>query len=110
MGDERRASLRHEAHLAGELESAQGSSAIAITRDVSASGLLVFTRVRLDPGTPVKLLVLWRDQRLIVQGTVLREQPVEPEESTLWRSRVAIAVEPTDPGLAKIYCALDQAS
>ena len=94
------------AHLAGELESTQGRQAIAITRDISAGGLLIFTRVRLEVGAPVKLLVLWKDEQLVLHGNVLREQAVEPSESTLWRSKVAIAIDPNDPGLAKIIAAL----
>lgn len=94
------------AHLAGELESTQGRSAIAITRDVSAGGLLIFTRVRLEVGAPVKLLVLWKDEQLVLHGTVLREQAVEPSESTLWRSKVAIGIDPSDASLAKIVAAL----
>lgn len=106
MTDERRASPRHTAHLAGELETDQGKSAIAITKDVSAGGLLIFTRMRLTVGTPVKLLVLWKDEQITLSGSVLREQAVDPHESTLWRSKVAIAIDPDDPGLAKIVGAL----
>ena len=104
--DERRASPRHTAHLAGELESDQGKSAIAITRDVSAGGLAVFTRLRLAVGQPVKLLVLWKDEQVTLNGTVLREQPLEPGESTLWRTKVAIGIDPKDPQFAKIVAAL----
>jgi hypothetical protein len=104
--DERRASPRHTAHLAGELESEQGKSAIAITKDVSAGGLLIFTRMRLEVGTPVKLLVLWKDEQIVLTGNVLREEAVDPQESTLWRSKVAIAIDPKDPSLAKIVAAL----
>lgn len=105
MTDERRASPRHAASLAGELETAQGKSAIAITRDVSAGGLAMFTRMRLEVGTPVKLLVLWNDEKVVLAGTVLREEPLDPQESTLWRSRVAISIDPQDPGFAKIVAA-----
>ncbi len=94
------------AHLAGELESTQGRSAIAITRDVSAGGLRIFTRVRLEVGAPVKLMVLWKDEQLVLNGTVLREQAVDPNESTLWRSKVAIGIDPKDATLAKIVAAL----
>ena len=106
MTDERRASPRHTAHLAGELETSQGKSAIAITKDVSAGGLLIFTRMRLEVGTPVKLLVLWQDEQITLTGSVLREQGVDPHESTLWRSKVAIGIDPKDSGLAKIFAAL----
>lgn len=106
MTDERRASPRHTASIAGELETAEGKSAIAITRDVSAGGLAMFTRMRLAVGAPVKLLVLWQDEQVILAGTVVREQALEPHESTLWRSRVAISIDPNDPGLVKIFGAL----
>jgi hypothetical protein len=104
--DERRASPRHTAHLAGELETDQGKSAIAITKDVSAGGLLIFTRMRLEVGTPVKLLVLWKDEQIVLTGNVLREEAVDPHESTLWRSKVAIGIDANDPSLAKIVAAL----
>ena len=106
MTDERRASPRHAASLAGELETAEGKSAIAITRDVSATGLAMFTRLRLKVGDPVKLLVLWNDEQVTLHGTVVREESLDPHESTLWRSRVAIAIDPNDPVLAKIVGAL----
>jgi hypothetical protein len=106
--DERRASPRHSAHLAGELETSEGKSAIAITKDVSAAGLLIFTRMRLEVGTPVKLLVLWKDEQLTLNGSVLRETQVDPHESTLWRSKVAIGIDSKDPGLAKIFTALGE--
>ena len=106
MTDERRASTRHQTSLAGELESEQGKSAIAITRDVSAGGLLVFTRMRLEVGAPVRIMVLFKDEQLSFPGTVLREQSLTPHESTLWRSKVAIAVEPNDAALAKLYAAI----
>jgi hypothetical protein len=106
--DERRASPRHTAHLAGELETSAGKSAIAITKDVSAGGLLIFTRMRLEVGSAVKLLVLWKDEQIVLTGSVLRETAVDPHESTLWRSKVAIGIDPKDSGLAKIFAAFKE--
>jgi hypothetical protein len=108
VADERRTSPRHTAHLAGELETPQGKSAIAITKDVSAAGLLVYTRMRIEVGTAVKLLVLWKDEQLVLSGTVLRESPVDPHDSTLWRSKIAIGIDSKDPGIAKIFAALGE--
>ena len=106
MTDERRTSPRHPVSLAGELETAEGKSAIAITRDVSAGGLLLFTRFHLEPGASVKLTVIHDNEHVVITGTVLREHVVEPEESTLWRTKVAVAVDSTNPVLAKIFQAL----
>ena len=65
--------------------------------------------MRLEVGTPVKLLVLWKDEQIVLNGSVLREQSVDPHESTLWRSKVAIGIDPKDTGLAKIFAALGEA-
>ena len=109
MTDERRSSPRHQASLAGELESAAGKSAIAITRDVSPRGLLVFTRLRLEVGAAVTIMVLHNDEQISFSGTVLREQALTPHESTLWRSKVAIGVDANDMALAKLYAAIADA-
>ena len=66
----------------------------------------MFTRMRLKVGAPVKLLVLWNDEQVVLNGTVIREEALDPHESTLWRSRVAIAIDPNDPSFAKIVGAL----
>jgi hypothetical protein len=50
--------------------------------------------------------VLWNDEKVTLNGTVVREEALSPQESTLWRSRVAIAIDPNDPVLAKIVGAL----
>jgi hypothetical protein len=91
------------AFLAGELESADGKSAIAITRDVGASGLLLYTRLRECSGE-VKLKVAHKDETMTVTGTVVRFEPVEG--SDLWFNKVAIAIDPEDPALAKLFQAL----
>jgi hypothetical protein len=101
--DERRGSPRHAASIAGELETADGDSAIAITRDVSANGLLVFTRLRECDGT-VKLKVVHNDQTMVLTGRVVRMEPVE--DSALWRNKVAIAIDGDDSMIAQLFSAV----
>jgi hypothetical protein len=101
--DERRASARFSASLAGELESEQGKSAIAITRDVSSGGLAIFTRLRECSGA-VKLRVVHAGEEMILAGTVLRVEVVE--DSAIWRTKVAIGIDSSDPVLAKLFAAL----
>lgn len=103
MTDERRGSPRVPASLAGELENADGNSSIAITRDVGATGLLVYTRLRECAGE-VKLKVVHGDETLTITGTVVRFEPVEG--SNLWRNKVAIAIDPEDPTFAKLVQAI----
>lgn len=96
MTEERRSSPRQPASLAGEIETNEGRQAIAITRDVSTSGLMLFTRLREpNPGDAIKLRVMMGDQEVNVTGTVIRAEVVDPDESTLWRNRIAVSIDPS---------------
>jgi hypothetical protein len=108
MTDDRRASPRHTAYLAAEIDTGAGRQAIAITRDVGAGGLLVLTRLHLDLGQVVKLRVAYGDKdERVISGTVVRQETLAPGESTLWRTKVALSVEPGDPGHAAILEAIE---
>lgn len=106
MTDERRASPRLSASLAGEIETPEGKSSIAISRDVSPGGLLVFARSRLAAGTRIKLTVVYKAEQMKLEGSVLRCEELEPGASTLWRTTVAIAIDAEDPVLAQLYAAI----
>jgi hypothetical protein len=96
------------AHLAAELDRGDHSrTAIAITRDVGAGGLLVLTRASVVVGQSVKVKVSLGDLGTrTIEGKVVREEELEPGDSTLYRMKVAIACDPDDPVLAEIYAAL----
>lgn len=104
--DERRGSPRVAASLAGELETPEGKSSIAISRDVAAGGLLLFARSRLAPGARIKLTVVYKGQQLKLEGSVLRCEELEPGTSTLWRTTLAFVPDPADSVLAELYAAL----
>ena len=109
MTDERRTSTRRTASLVAELDGGGGQAKIAITRDVGTGGLLVYTRAKVEVGQTVKLKVsLGERGTREVAGKVLREEPLSPDESTLWRTRVAIQCDEQDPVLAEIYSALNE--
>jgi hypothetical protein len=95
--DERRASDRVNASLPGQIETEQGKQSIAITRDVSAGGLLLFSRRSHAVGEAVRLTLVLRGQEHHVTGRVLRQEMLAPGESTLWRTKVAISVD--DPAM-----------
>jgi hypothetical protein len=103
--DERRAAPRHEAYLAGELETASGRSGIAITRDITPTGILVLTRIQLTVGEKIKMTVVLGDARHQLTGTVIRHEEIELGE--LWRHKLAIVLDGTDAELAKLYATLD---
>jgi hypothetical protein len=104
--DERRASPRLSASLAGEIETPEGKSSIAISRDVAPGGLLVFARSRLAAGTRIKLKVVYKGDQMNLEGSVLRCEELEPGASTLWRTTIAIAVDAEDPVLPQLYAAI----
>jgi hypothetical protein len=110
MAEERRGSPRVPASLAGEIETPEGKSSIAISRDVAAGGLLVFARKHLESGTRLKITVVYNAQQLKLEGTVLRCEDLDVGTSTLWRTRVAIGVDPDDAVLAQLYAAIATAA
>ncbi len=105
MSDERRGSVRYSVYFAGELETGEGKSSIAITRDVSANGLLLLSRRVLQVGDTVSLQVLWDGEQVTLRGKVVRQAPLAPGESDLWRTKVALALS-DDPTLGKLYAKL----
>jgi len=108
MTEERRTSPRHEASIAGEIELATGKSSIAITRDVSAVGLLVFSRREHAIGDAIKIRLLRGETLREIAARVVRQERLTPHESTLWRTKVGVVVDDPD-AFAKIIAELDAA-
>jgi hypothetical protein len=107
MTDERRHAPRFPASLAGEIETAEGRHTIAITRDVSADGLLLLTRLP-DPvaGTTFKLRVMVGDDERNVVCKVVRHEELSVDESTLWLNKVAVTLETHEPALDALLAKL----
>jgi hypothetical protein len=105
MTDERRSAPRVIAYLAGEIETSGGKTSVAITRDVAANGLLLLSRSQFAIGDGVSLTILsgsgGEARRVQVRGKVVRQDKLEPGESDLWRTKVALAVEPS-PALSQL--------
>jgi len=106
--DERRSSQRLSASLPGQLESESGKQTIAITRDVSEGGFLLFSRRSLVIGEAVRLTLVLRELEHHVVGRVVREERLAPGESTLWRTKVAIVVD-DDAVMKQLIAALSAA-
>jgi hypothetical protein len=102
--EDRRAAPRHEAYISAALETSGGRTTIAITRDISATGLLILTRFPLAIGEVIKLTAALGDAQHALSGRVVRQEDLEPHE--LWRYKVAIAVDDADPALAVFQAAL----
>lgn len=109
MTEERRASPRRAAFLAAEIETSAGKSSIAITRDVSENGLLAFSRRELALGETIKVRLVRGQDVYEITGKVVRQEPLSPEESTLWRTKVGLLVEDTAQ-LRDVLAAVDRTS
>lgn len=90
--------------MSAELETSQGRSTIAITRDISSTGLLILTRVDFAIGEVIKLTVTLDGARHTLPGKVVRVERLEPHE--LWRHKVALAVDAADPVLQRLHATL----
>lgn len=105
MTDERRISQRHSAYIGAEIDCGDGEPVkAAITHDGSATGLLLLTRATLDIGQKVKLAVFFMEgEAKSMSGKVVRRDELDHEENTLWRSKVAIALDEPQPELATAF-------
>jgi hypothetical protein len=110
MIEDRRTSTRHPVSLHAQIETDAGRSTIAVTQDVSAGGLLVLSHQLLEVDQGVTLHVLLDKVQHEVSGKVVRQEPLAHGESSLWRTKVAVAIDTSDPQLAKIIAALARVS
>ena len=67
---------------------------------------MIFARKRLEPGTPLKMTVVYNGEQLKLDGNVLRCEELEMGTSTLWRTRVAVGVDPNDEIITRLYAAI----
>lgn len=104
MGDEhneRRTATRHSVYIGAEIDSGNGPVRSAITRDGSATGLLLLTRAKLEVGQSVRINVFLKEgETREILGKVVRQEPLDSEENALWRQKMAVEMERPDPELA----------
>lgn len=109
--DERRHAERHEAFVGAELEleGMQGRWT-AMTKDLSATGLLLFCRGHLKLEQPLTLFLFLPGDGppLEVRGKVVRRKELSAEESTLWSEKVAVAFDALPADVAETFEALSR--
>ena len=107
MTDDRRTFPRYPASLAAEVEAEAGPVEVAITRDFSATGFALLTRLDIVLGSPVKVTVLLDGESVVICGICVREEVLAPEERSIWRTKAVIAVDDdVSPGYAKLVVML----
>jgi hypothetical protein len=100
-GDERRRAERYAVYASAELVTEKGDVAVALTEDVSASGVLLLTRARLDVGQTVQIRIhVQGHPPRMVSGRVARSAKLPPGASPLWTEEVAVVVEGLTPEIA----------
>ena len=83
---------------------AQGKISIAITRDISSTGLLIFSRRELVVGELVNLTCVLDGTEHALSGKVVRVEPVDTHE--LWRCKAALAVDGQEHALRELQTAV----
>jgi hypothetical protein len=107
MSDERRTSPRQRAYIGAEIDTGEGPVKAAITYDGSATGLLLLTRADLEPDQKLSLNVFFVEgESRKVTGKVVRREALNADENTLWRTKVAVALDAPDPELGAHFSAL----
>jgi hypothetical protein len=98
---DRRAAERHAVYIGAEIDVGNGPVRSAITRDGSATGLLLLTRAKVEIGQVVKINVfLSEGESRTLSARVVRQDPLDAEENALWRQKVAVEMSEADPDLA----------
>jgi hypothetical protein len=107
MGDERRNAPRHAVQLPAEIDVGGGDVRNAVTRDGSATGLLLLAQGKLEPGQAVTIRCFFGEtgEAVLVQGTVIRQEPLSAEDYSLYRSRVAVQMRDEDKALEERFAA-----
>lgn len=107
-GSDRRRAERHDVYIGAEIETESGKVRSAVTEDASTTGLLLLTRARLQPGQRVKLRIFLGPDKTPreASGRVVRNEPLDPEESSLWREKVAVALDEPVPDVARTLAEL----
>jgi hypothetical protein len=106
---ERRRGTRHSAYLAAEVVVGPGDARIAITKDISDSGLLLLTRAAMTEGQLVTLRIHRpgdEEHPLELSGRVVRREPLSRQEIGTWREKVAFAFDRPQAELAAQFAAL----
>lgn len=101
--DNRRTAARHAVYMGAEIEGDGDRVRSAVTQDASTTGLLLLTRARLEPGQSVRIRIYLPGdgEPRITNGKVVRREPLSADESTLWREKVAIALDEPAPDVER---------
>jgi hypothetical protein len=90
--------------LVAEIEADGTRIGCGVSRDASASALLLLARADLSPGTKV-VLRLWvpgEDEPRKLGAAVVRRERIPPADSHLWAYKIAVVLDSPPPDLDRI--------
>jgi hypothetical protein len=107
-GGDRRLVPRKPAHLVAEIELDGTTLGCGVSRDASATGLLLLTHTDVPPGTKV-VLKLWVPNEpapRMLRALVVRRERLLSDQSPIWSHQVAVSLDEPPPDLERIADAL----
>lgn len=90
--EDRRTDVRHIACFPAEIEPEDGEATLAMIRDLSVSGALLFSRSKLKVGSKVKLSLYILDDTnpRVVYGQVMRSEKRSQELVDMWSISIGV--------------------
>ena len=111
MSDERREGKRHTLWVPIELRQGQEVRMLAVSRNISASGVLVIVGATLEVGGRVDLeLQVPGETDEALSGEIVRVEVNEEDPDGLWRYRLAIRFDQPVPQLVPAFERLEKGS
>lgn len=111
MSDERRAAKRHVLWIPVQMEAGEDIKMLAVSRNISVSGMLVIVGASLGVGERVELTlqVPGEDDRKL-GGEIVRVEANEEDPDGLWRHKLAVAFDEDVAELATAFERLEKKS
>ena len=102
MSEKRPRAPRHVLHVPATIDLGEGDVWDAMTHNGSLTGLLLVAPGRLEPGQKVKIRCLvGKSTAVVVEGNIVREEQLGPEEIGLWHSKIAVKMDTPNPEIAE---------
>jgi len=110
MSDERRGAKRHALWVPIQVEAGSDIQMLAVSQNISFSGVLVAVGAKLDEGARVTLTleIPTEDRARELGGEIVRVEVNEEDPDGLWRYRLAIRFDEDVPELEPVLERLEE--
>jgi len=110
MSEERRRAKRHALWVPIQVEAGSDVKMLAVSRNISFSGVLVIAGAKLDDGARVSLRldIPTESEERQVEGEIVRVEVNEEDPDGLWRYRLAIRFDEEVPELEPVLERLEE--